>query len=691
MLIVPLAGEARSDDAWLLRDRQTKLHLVAAGFLDDEVDRASMRTAAKALLALREAYQLTPEQGAIQKADLEKLAKNAVDEFYDRAILEKPLASAEVEILRRAYKDFGEQFELKETRSVHGVTFLHPKSLQTAKPPSDPYQEYEHPGPREERKRYEARVIVDNIDVISTPSNGPTVLSRFQKLLNRDRNESTEALSLSSNRYVGRIVYNKQKEEDSQRAYLRGYVAGDRFIGIHLWTNVYPKGGFVPLESHKRHAELIVKGNLFKDWLTPGQCEEYKISCEGKGSQGAPIAIQEPDRIVLVNAVAWRLMSGSIASYIFSHFDGANGWIRLEAGDCVSPASSQAAFPVRIIAASDRKFQGGRWKDPAVKVNDMFGSEREKFRLYCLLVEVPKEKDKTLPNQEPEGFRVLRDREASIGQEIPLGHDRFSLTESPKKRPGDRALIYVHGFDNTMAQAISRTANLAKAFPKYWGRHYLYSWPSASSLFHYVDDMDRSEQAEIHLRNFIRMVARDPNVDRIDFVAHSMGASLLLRALSGFSVEVNTTHDKAIGQIILAAPDIDGRVFDSRMALIAPHAGRITLYSTKWDLALITRTSAFFSNDRIGRTETLSTPYKNIHLVVVTDVLPPWYKDVVNHDYFAVNPHVLADIALVLKAGQDYDSWERQEKSITEGRKGQQTGSVNDPERPKVWRLGSGS
>ena len=355
VLFVPLSGEARADEAWLLRDRLTKLHLVAAGFLDDEVDRVSMKTVAKALLSFRQAYQLTPEAGAISNADLEKLIGSTSEVPHNREILAKSLTPAEIEILRGAHKDFGKQFQLTETRSVHDVTFQHPKLLQVATPPSEPYQAYEHPGPPEERKRYEARVIIDGINVISVPSNGRTLLSRFQEILNKHGNESTEALSLSSDRYVSRLVYrNEEEETKTERAYLRGYVAGDRFIGIHLRTNVYPSPDFVPLESHKRHAELIVKNKTFKTWLTPGQCEEYKIRCGGKGNQGDSVTIQEPERIKLVNAVAWRLMSGSIASYIFSHFDDA-------------PADSFETVRLSLTGAS-------RMPDDAIrKLKDRFG------------------------------------------------------------------------------------------------------------------------------------------------------------------------------------------------------------------------------------------------------------------------------------------------------------------------------
>lgn len=679
---------AQGDKPWQLRDRETKLHLIAAGFLDEDADQASLKTVAGALSRFRTVFDLkVPEaDGPVSDQDLASIGRSANANPFSSSILNKPLAAPEVALLRRFKSELDARVGAKLETSEHNVNFLLPQGFARANA-SGGYHTYRA---QSEVPASKARVVVEGMDVISIGANRRTLIDLFEARTRTyvAKTLHYEALNLSADRMVAQFVFGI----DAQSRYTyRMYVAGDRLIGLSLAASVDPVPGFVPMESHRRLAEYVVDKEPLSGWLTQIQCAKLKINCDAKGlGSGAEGQAAEELRAAAIRSVAWRAMSSSVVQTLMSNFDGSNGWRRFPAQDCYFERRKTGIEQVRIVAGSDRGFDSAKWADPTSKIGDVFDETASgNLGLYCILVEVPKNPAEKLPNAEPEGYRIARQPTVEIGT-VERGFDRFSIDDSTRQRPGDRALIYIHGFNNTMKDAIERAAMIGKALnTSYWGRFYLYSWPSAYSVAKYVDDLDRSEQAEAHLRNFIRMIARDPNVDRIDFVAHSMGSALLLRALSGLSLEVAGT--KHIGHVILAAPDIQSNVFASRMALVAPFASRVTIYATEKDRALAWRKTRYGGEVRIGARTSVETPFKNVHFIDVSELVQSWYQDPLDsrHGYFVSNAGVLADIADVLKSGQ-VASLDQQETAIAKARADRK--AVLQPAggykgNAKVWKL----
>jgi esterase/lipase superfamily enzyme len=144
-------------------------------------------------------------------------------------------------------------------------------------------------------------------------------------------------------------------------------------------------------------------------------------------------------------------------------------------------------------------------------------------------------------------------------------------------------LVFIHGYNVSFEDATRRTAQMTYDLG-FDGAPILYSWPSKGRAQDYPADEESIQWTTDHLRMFLEDVARKSGARRIQLVAHSMGNRALLNALA----ELSRTHSTIrFREIVLAAPDIDAGVFRQIATAIASEAGRVTLYASSTDRALI--------------------------------------------------------------------------------------------------------
>ena len=116
--------------------------------------------------------------------------------------------------------------------------------------------------------------------------------------------------------------------------------------------------------------------------------------------------------------------------------------------------------------------------------------------------------------------------------------DVHAAINHAKKRD---VLIFVHGFNVGLEQAVARTAQIAEDMP-FHGLAITFSWQSAAQADAYLKDEHLAERhfwalAE-HLVKLKRCVGDDV---RIHVLAHSMGNRVVLRALSALSGDIDPT------------------------------------------------------------------------------------------------------------------------------------------------------
>lgn len=157
---------------------------------------------------------------------------------------------------------------------------------------------------------------------------------------------------------------------------------------------------------------------------------------------------------------------------------------------------------------------------------------------------------------------------------------RSKITSSTNKD----AFIFVHGFNVSFQAAIRRTAQIAHDL-SFKGAAISYSWPSLAKARSYMSDEDSIMWTVPHLKILIKNVLSDLSLAKLHLIAHSMGNRALTNAIKelkaeGFNLE-------KINQIVLAAPDIDSKVFtDVIVPGIKGVSKQITLYASSKDLAL---------------------------------------------------------------------------------------------------------
>lgn len=134
------------------------------------------------------------------------------------------------------------------------------------------------------------------------------------------------------------------------------------------------------------------------------------------------------------------------------------------------------------------------------------------------------------------------------------------------RAPADRdVLVFVHGFNTRFDEAIYRLAQFVHD-GRYAGVPVAFSFPSAGSVFGYVYDRDSAVLSRDGLEATLRALSTDPKLRRMHVLCHSMGCLLTMEALRQAKIAGDPTFGGKLGDVLLAAPDIDVAVFRSQLA-----------------------------------------------------------------------------------------------------------------------------
>ncbi|MGD8207259.1 MAG: alpha/beta hydrolase [Thiohalocapsa sp.] len=253
------------------------------------------------------------------------------------------------------------------------------------------------------------------------------------------------------------------------------------------------------------------------------------------------------------------------------------------------------------------------------------------------------------------------------------GEVRRRLENAPKRE----VLLYVHGFNETFETAAFTTAELCH----FLGRESVctfFTWPASSTgnfLTSYTATTESADYAVTHLKKMIRMLATAPGVERVQLLAHSRGTALLLKAVRELFIEVIAAGKEPgrvlnIDNIVMFSPDIDVDVgaqqitgFSSDPDLISvwpsgrlPRTlqGRLTIYSSPRDRALLVSRILFRSRNRIGELRAEDIPddaQQYLARLGKIDIIVYEGKrtDAFGHSYFTTNPRVSADVIQLLR------------------------------------------
>ena len=217
-------------------------------------------------------------------------------------------------------------------------------------------------------------------------------------------------------------------------------------------------------------------------------------------------------------------------------------------------------------------------------------------------------------------------------------------------------LVFVHGFNTTLDEARFRLAQLVTD-GRFGGVPVLFTWPSTNSVLSYVSARENATISRDALSKLLQDVSRTPGVGRIHVLAHSMGAWLSMEALRETSIGGQHHLDGKLGNVMLAAPDIDLSVFRQQMQRIGAGAN-VAVFSSTGDRALSLSSTIAGDRPRLGavdpnnardRAELARLGVKVYDLSQISD---GW----INHGAYASAPDVVRQIGAQLTRSRKEDS-----------------------------------
>jgi len=172
------------------------------------------------------------------------------------------------------------------------------------------------------------------------------------------------------------------------------------------------------------------------------------------------------------------------------------------------------------------------------------------------MVEAP---TKSPPN--PATDMVVRE---AVYRDTPAQFNADLKSELAKYPAGKRqAVIFVHGYNTLFSEALYRLTQMVED-SKAPGVPVLFTWASRGGIADYVYDNNSATAARDRLEETIRLVFAS-GADQVSIVAHSMGNWVTVEALRQIKISDRPLPEKKIGNIVLAAPDIDVDVFKSQL------------------------------------------------------------------------------------------------------------------------------
>lgn len=158
-------------------------------------------------------------------------------------------------------------------------------------------------------------------------------------------------------------------------------------------------------------------------------------------------------------------------------------------------------------------------------------------------------------------------------------------------------LLYVHGFNTSLDEARFRLAQLVND-GGFGGVAVLFTWPSKSDMFSYVSDKESATASRDALQKLMRDVSQVEGVGRVHVLAHSMGSWLAMEALRENSIAGSRNLGGRLGDVMLAAPDIDLSVFRQQMSRI--QGANVSIFVSANDRALNLSSRLAGARPRVG-------------------------------------------------------------------------------------------
>ena len=244
------------------------------------------------------------------------------------------------------------------------------------------------------------------------------------------------------------------------------------------------------------------------------------------------------------------------------------------------------------------------------------------------------------------------------------------LAETMTSADCSDVMVFVHGFNVSLDEAVCRAAQLAEDMP-FHGVMVAYSWNSAADEKAYASDAQVAEHDFWNLAEFLAdLRATMPQTARLHVLAHSMGSRVTLRALNALNGTLGPRGEElvlatdrlrqqfpqwglwssdrigapALHNLIFAAPDVEAREFERFASAVRHQTIHAVLYASDTDVALEGSLHVNGQGHRAGdsRSGVRVDGMRVIHVSGI-DRLDP-----LGHSYYGSNATVLNQLSLLI-------------------------------------------
>jgi len=215
---------------------------------------------------------------------------------------------------------------------------------------------------------------------------------------------------------------------------------------------------------------------------------------------------------------------------------------------------------------------------------------------------------------------------------------RQQLNETrAKSQAPDQVVVYIHGFNNSFAEALYRFTQIA-ADMELQGSQVLYAWPSAESSAQYLHDRDSVLFARDGLQTTLESIVQS-GTKRIVLVAHSVGSVLLMETLRQMQFQDSPINEK-IEAVFLLSPDIDENLFELQLRSLKPIPRPFIIFGGGDDVALSLSSLITGRRNRVGQLNNKEL-FKKYDLIPIDLSGFDDGQDVLNHTVAITSPSVI--------------------------------------------------